>query len=426
MPTHSIQLVSLSLPRAMRLLLAALCCLLFAGLAQAQFTVPGTAGHNWVDTRIDIAPGTLVQLSATGQVDVGWGWGVWGPGGTTHFAPGGPYPSDINSRKYGLVARLTASRTSPAANDGLRDDWSYGDSPVHCAEQGGHLWLTVDDDDPSNNTGAFFVQVSQTACPRQIERARFRVTINGFKVLRPTRDDVLSRDGRGDEVFFVSEWLLAGDSGTVRSPVLTSSVMGDVSGFSTRVRAGSLQPGFFSPGVAGGLQANDAFPDNPSVLSGTPTRDRIPMLLFDQELTSSQILVVAPTIWEFDGRADLLTTIGNVFNPVLDNGARAVAPGPDPEHPGLLGRILATGGNVGSGVHVGLNIFGDQRDRPIGMTLGRNTYDFIPQSLRFTFADADEASRTSFGYGNGVIPITYRDAEALQGNYLIFVQIQRR
>lgn len=71
MHTHSSQLVSLSLPRAMRLLLAAFFCMLFAGVAQAQdFTVSGTSGRNWVDTGLDIAPGTLLQLSATGTVDV--------------------------------------------------------------------------------------------------------------------------------------------------------------------------------------------------------------------------------------------------------------------------------------------------------------------------------------------------------------------
>src|SRR6185503_1484896 len=230
--------------------------------------------------------------------------------------------------------------------------------------------------------------------------------------------DLLERDGRGDEVFFLSQWRLTDNGRTVRSSgLLRSRVMGDANGRPDRSPAGSARPGIFSSGIVGGLLNGDSFPNNPSVLSGTPTTDRVPMLLFDGQLTSSQVLVVVPTIWEQDGPDDLLTSIGRVFNPVLDFGARSVRPAPEPEHPGLLGRILATEGDLGTNVRLHLGIFGDPKDRPIGMTLGQNDYFFLPQRLRFSFADANEAVRTSFGYGNGVIPITYTDANALQGNY---------
>lgn len=257
--------------------------------------------------------------------------------------------------------------------------------------------------------------------------AHFQVTINGFRVNHQTLDDALNRDGKGDEVFFLSRWgLTDSDRSSVRlSGLLRSRVMGDATGRSDRVRAGSARPGVLNPGMVGGFLTGDSFPGDPTLaFSGSPTADRAPMLLFDGELRASEVLVVVPTIWEQDGPDDLLTAIGRAFNLVLDNGARSVRPAP--EYPGLLGRILATEGNLGSDVQVGLGIFGDPRDRPIGMSLGRESYVFQPQRLRFNFADANEASRTSFGYGNGVIPITYRDASRLQGDYTIFVQIQRR
>lgn len=80
MLTHSCHLVSVSICRAMRLLLAASCCMVFAAITQTQaqaedFFVPGRSGPAWVDTGLDIGPGTLLQFSATGVVDVSAGWG---------------------------------------------------------------------------------------------------------------------------------------------------------------------------------------------------------------------------------------------------------------------------------------------------------------------------------------------------------------
>ena len=161
--THNFRLASLLFTPVVHLLLALLCCTAFAGVAEAQtFIVPGTAGNNWVDTGLDIAPRTLLQFSAEGQVNMGYDWGLYGPEGTTRFAPGTNYPA-LTNRRYGLVARLTASRTTP--HDDLREEWSYGEFPSYFAEHGGHLWLTVDDNDPANNTGYFTAHLQITVFP---------------------------------------------------------------------------------------------------------------------------------------------------------------------------------------------------------------------------------------------------------------------
>jgi hypothetical protein len=335
-------------------------------------------------------------------------------------------------RSDGATSPVYTLDFKEAGTQTVSTDWTLGDASVLPNYEG---WQAIKIFSPnelesSHATGSFGLNCG-TAQPPQppspSNRARFRVTINGFKVIHQTLDDALERDGRGDEVYFLSQWRLTEGDRTLRSSeLLRSRVMGDANGRSDRVQAGSARPGvlsILSGGMVGGLLTGDTFPNDPSVLSGSPMVDRAPMLLFDGELTSSQVLVVVPTIWEQDGPDDLLTSIGRALNLVLDNGARSVRFAP--EYPGLLGRILATEGDLGSDVHVGLGIFGDPRDRPIGMSLGRDSYFFSPQRLRFSFADADEASRTSFGYGTGVIPITYRDANALQGNYTIFVQIKR-
>ena len=331
------------------------------------------------------------------------------------------------TRSDGAISPVYKLNFKAAGTQAVTTDWTLGDATV-LPRYGG--WqaikiLSPNEIESSRKTGSFVINcVGSSTPPVPSNSARFRVTINGFKVLRQSFDDSLERDGRGDEVFFLSQWRITESERTLRSSeMLRSRVMGDVNGRSDRVQAGSARPGIFASGAVGGLLSGDAFTNDPSVLSGSPTADRAPMLLFDGELAASQVIVVVPTIWEQDGPDDILTSIGRVFNPVLDNGARSVAP--LPQYPGLLGRILATEGDLGRDVRVGLGIFGDPHDRPIGMQLGRDSYFFRPQRLRFSFADAEEASRTTFGYGAGVIPITYTDADALQGNYTIFVQIQR-
>lgn len=330
------------------------------------------------------------------------------------------------TRSDGATGPIYTLSFKSAGTKPVSTDWTLGDASVLPHYEGWQAVkiLSPNDLESSHATGSFVLNcggAQQRKSPSPSSQARFRVTINGFKVLHQSIDDALERDGRGDEVFFLSQWRMTEGVRTVRtSELLRSRVMGDANGRSDRVQAGSARPRI--SGMVGGLLTNDTFTNDPSVLSGSPTTDRAPMLLFDGELTSSQVLVVVPTIWEQDGPDDLLTLISRAFNPVLDLGSRVTL---TPEYPGLLGRILATEAGLGSDVHVGLGLFGDPHDRPLGMRLGRDSYSFSPQRLRFSFADADEASRTAFGYGNGVIPITYTEANALQGSYTIFVQISR-
>lgn len=187
MDTLNCQPVSLWHQRAMHLLLAALCCLILAPLTYAEeFSVPGTSGRDWFPTGLYIAPGTLLQLSAGGLVDfgpslmsVGPPRIVYGPSGTTQFADVPGYPAETRHR-YGLVARLTARNTNPGeSDDGLFEQWAYGDTSDHqyCVSQGGYLWLTVNDNNPGDNRGAFSVTLTRGTCRSEAEQARLRVNL---------------------------------------------------------------------------------------------------------------------------------------------------------------------------------------------------------------------------------------------------------
>ncbi len=108
--------------------------------------VPGNSGTRWVDTGIDLRRGDRVTLSATGTVDVSGSWGTHDAMGTTRFARVSGYP--VNSpRRYGLAAMIGSQK------------WAHTGRSI-TATQSGRLFLTCNDDSPSDNNGKFVVTVT--------------------------------------------------------------------------------------------------------------------------------------------------------------------------------------------------------------------------------------------------------------------------
>ena len=108
--------------------------------------VPGNSGSRWIDTGITVRRGDRVILSSTGTVDVSSNWGIHDALGTTRFARVGGYP--VNSpRRYGLAAKIGSQK------------WAYTGDAAVTVTQNGRLYLTCNDDSPSDNNGKFIVSV---------------------------------------------------------------------------------------------------------------------------------------------------------------------------------------------------------------------------------------------------------------------------
>jgi hypothetical protein len=107
--------------------------------------VPGISGSRWVNTGIDVRRGDRIVLSPTGTVDASGSWGTHDAKGTTRFARVSGYP--VNSpRRYGLAAKIGSQK------------WAYTGTDI-TALQTGRLFLTCNDDSPSDNNGKFVVTV---------------------------------------------------------------------------------------------------------------------------------------------------------------------------------------------------------------------------------------------------------------------------
>jgi hypothetical protein len=145
---------------------------------------------------------------------------------------------------------------------------------------------------------------------------KYRIVLNAATVNNPTSDDLLNRDGWGDEVVFFGMVQVL-DRGGYRPNTETRKIRtptpkqfsefgrqyGDTAGsnaprFKLRTSAGTLTP-------TGGIGKGDVIPSGatPGAPYGTPVSDGLmPMLLFEDSLTDGrEVLFVHPGVAEVDG-----------------------------------------------------------------------------------------------------------------------------
>jgi hypothetical protein len=159
--------------------------------------------------------------------------------------------------------------------------------------------------------------------------AQYRVIATGFRVLHQTKDDILSRDGHGDEIYggFMTFHYNRNTSKLLDQDLRRTNVIGeagfdglswgslassvgqvaavftgaDVSKPGTRLKGGTASGG-------GGFAQGDVFPAvaDPSKTYGVaPTNNTFPFLVWQGSLTDGQdAVVILPSLWEFDGFPD--------------------------------------------------------------------------------------------------------------------------
>jgi hypothetical protein len=81
----------------------------------------------------------------------------------------------------------------------------------------------------------------------------------------------------------------------------------------------------------------------------------------------------------------------------------------------------------GTDVVVNRNVFGDPKDRPVGMLLNEatNQYLYYPVGLQLNYEIASAISETDMGYGKGIFGMQFRDHQDLKGDYTIYIQIEK-
>jgi hypothetical protein len=256
---------------------------------------------------------------------------------------------------------------------------------------------------------------------------RYRVSIVGFVCENETRDDVFAWDGLSDEIRLnVETRVVDRDREVLLQGQAQTRVMGSVNGDEwrrNRVHAGTADR-------FGGIRNGDSVPSRPAYAplfdprSGIPTNPELPFLLFEGDLVQGlNSVILIPTIWEVDGGAGLWPRFQRAIaeaSPAIITAAATLAGGP------------AVGGAVGPAAQASIDAIdrlmtgirgGDGGDRLIGI----HGDSFTPNIIRLNYDIAELALRTRIAGPAplGVLPIVYRDQGDLNGNYTLYVKIER-
>ena len=244
------------------------------------------------------------------------------------------------------------------------------------------------------------------------QNGKVRVSFIGFDCLRETWDDAMQLDGKGDEVFLNFNITIAQKDGTTLfNYQRMTDTYGDNSGtFSNRINAGSCTDLFGNN--RGGLKAGDKY--------------RGSVLIGEFNLNSGDIVTVIPGIWEWDPAQDIVSSVINGIESKTNELNRKIA--------GIVNTLTPSFANfVIDGSKLDLpgssdiiqNIIGKQGSRPIGMT---TEGVYFPRAVVLNPAFIQMAITSDFGYGRGVIPVSYNE-ELIgngrdHGNYVILLSAE--
>jgi hypothetical protein len=220
----------------------------------------------------------------------------------------------------------------------------------------------------------------------------YLVTITGVRAVQESKDDMLSRDGMGDEIYvtaFTRKYDRRTENVMAFWPSRTGFTYGDIKDRGTsRIQAGTRSP-------TGGIRSGDPVPANsdPAERNANPSDIAFPLKIFDGTLTNGvDALVISPAIWEEDNgnlayvawstqmnqitpllykRPEIQSQVGKgTFEPILF-GTSAVPGMTDAAWAAMLVTVAAPLAMPTMGLSflpvVGDRIINGDADRPIGL-----------------------------------------------------------
>jgi hypothetical protein len=315
-----------------------------------------------------------------------------------------------------------------------------------------------------------------TPIPATPVSGRYRVVANGFSVIHESYDDMLSRDGKYDEVYggFTMLHFDRKTGDVLDRDLRRTKVLGDIQNFPDRLRAGTASG-------TGGLRAGDSYPDAGHARfrgqdGAAPNRQTFPFEVWEGTLTDgADAAIILPTMWEADNEgstydawhqsevssASQIWFDGTVQQALKQTSLGVIAP-PGAMTPNTTpvfsNESFAAGFFAAMGQPWVASLIAGSRDRPIGMvpmgpgvvgpavagptippSLPRRaivlTREIVEHALNGSRILPDPASLgpgfawmlAYFDVPVGVIPVLLRDGpgQYLQANYVLYLQVER-
>lgn len=211
---------------------------------------------------------------------------VFGPG----LTPGGQrVENEINNTFGKPSVSVSANNLPPGAHEWLIASYYPGNVSTPAA-QFSKASATLSAPEP---------QVPPAATTPAPASGKYLVTITGVRAYSASMDDLLSRDGTGDEIY-AAAYIRRYDRRNSAPPTITtrkSSSHGDTFHFSNqRVQAGTRTP-------TGGIQDGDMVPGPAFIaMRSVPPQDAtFPMQIWEGTLTDGvEAVVISPSLWEQD------------------------------------------------------------------------------------------------------------------------------
>jgi len=264
----------------------------------------------------------------------------------------------------------------------------------------------------------------------------YRMSINGFRCITETIDDMWNGDGQHDELYFRVSTRVVHPDGTVKGASDDASmIMGDVRGFTNRLQVGSAVDWLGSR--TGGVISGDTYP------TPTPWIKNVdldlkdgrfpPYQIWEGELSDDDdtVTFITPSLWEYDPTAGAAERWAHwQINTDAAFGKRAKE---------IFGGIWPAASPVFDAVSLGLQTFGTivdlwgplgaTKDRPIGLQRDPNDPHgsvFNPRIFALTRKTAEYLTSANLsGLGPGIVGVEARDDPHLQGNYLFFIELEK-
>ena len=342
------------------------------------------------------------------------------------------------TRSDGATSPVYTLNFKEAGMQPITTSWTLGDASVLPAYEG---WQAIKILSPNqlesrHDTGSFSIKcgagrpnptgngtIPTTTPSSRDQLGTFRVTLLGFVVNHETRDTLLETDGKRDEVFQAPVVLFFDrDRGLeTRSFSAFGPVYGDTNNHPTVIQAGSASD-------RGGLRTGDPFPVDRPWEGRTPPGPGLgfPSVLFEGELRPvHNAAIIIPSLWEYDGSAELFTpymdSIERVFPTIRTNVGHVLAVDDRYEFRSRPGDAFGLEGAV----TLDERLY-DMRNRPIGMKRSApGRFSFQPQVLVLTYEGARDAVSRDTGFGAGVIEVRYDEARELEGSYSLYLKVER-